>query len=208
MRPNRPKIQRPMKSVICVLLNHFADWEAAFLAPALRNGLMPGHTGKYRVLFASPEARAVQSLGGLTVNPDRAVGTLPDDCAGVILIGGLDWQTPEAETVVPMVSEAFARGLVVGAICNATGFLAAHGWLNDVRHTGNTVEMLKAWGGPNYTGERLYEERQAVRDGKVITANGTGYLEFTRECLSALDADTPDAIARFYDFNKHGFYSE
>ncbi|MDE7451243.1 MAG: DJ-1/PfpI family protein, partial [Alistipes sp.] len=110
-----------MKSVICVLLNNFADWEAAFLAPALRNGLMPGDTGKYRVLFASPEARAVQSLGGLTANADRAVGPLPDDCAGVILVGGLDWQTPEAETVVPMVGEAFARGLVVGAICNVTG---------------------------------------------------------------------------------------
>lgn len=197
-----------MKSVICILLDNFADWEAAFLAPALRGGPMPEDTGKYRVLFASPEARTVHSLGGLTVQPDCGLDALPDDCAGLILVGGLDWQTPEAEAVAPMVREAFARGLVVGAICNATGFLAAHGWLNDVRHTGNTVEMLKAWGGPNYTGERLYEERQAVQDRNVITANGTGYLEFTRECLAALDADTPEAIARFYDFNKHGFYGE
>ncbi|MCM1300089.1 MAG: glutamine amidotransferase [Alistipes senegalensis] len=197
-----------MKSVICVLLDNFADWEAAFLAPALRGGLMPEDTGKYRVLFASPEARTVHSLGGLTVQPDCGIDALPEDCAGVILVGGLDWQTPKAETVAPMVREAFAREIIVGAICNATGFLAAHGWLNDVHHTGNTVEMLKAWGGANYTGERLYEERQAVRDGNVVTANGTGYLEFTRECLAALDADTPEAIARFYDFNKHGFYGE
>lgn len=197
-----------MKTVLFVLLNNFADWEAAFLAPALRNGLMSGQTGKYRVLFASPEARTVQSLGGLSANPDRAIGTLPDDCAGVILTGGLDWQTPEAETVVPMVREGFARGLVVGAICNATGFLAAHGWLNEVRHTGNTVEMLKEWGGQNYTGERLYEERQAVRDGNIITANGTGYLEFTRECLLALAADTPEAIEASYRFNKQGFYRD
>lgn len=198
-----------MKSVICVLLNNFADWEAAFLAPALRNGLMPGQTGKYRVLFASPETRTVQSLGGLTVAPDRSVEAgLPEDCAGVVLIGGMNWQCPEAATVEPLVEEALRNGLLVGAICNAVSFLAAHGLLNDVRHTGNTVEMLKEWGSPNYTGERLYEERQAVRDKNVITANGTGYLEFTRECLSALDADTPDAIARFYDFNKHGFYGE
>ena len=40
--------------------------------------------------------------------------------------------------------------------------------------------MLKGWGGPNYTGERLYEERQAVRDGNVVTLNDTVYLEFTR----------------------------
>ncbi len=74
-----------------------------------------------------------------------------------------------------------------------------------MRHTGNTVEMLKQWGGANYTGEALYEERQAVRDGNVVTANGTGYLEFTRECLLALKADTPDRIEASYKFNKYGF---
>ena len=51
----------------------------------------------------------------------------------------------------------------------------------------------------------LYEERQAVRDGNVVTANGTGQLEFTRECLLALSADTPEAIEASYKFNKEGF---
>ena len=49
------------------------------------------------------------------------------------------------------------------------------------------------------------EERQAVRDGNVVTANGTGYLEFTRECLLVLKADTPDRIEASYKFNKYGF---
>ena len=83
--------------------------------------------------------------------------------------------------------------------------MASNGLLNSVRHTGNTVEMLKQWGGANYTGEELYEERQAVRDGNVVTANGTGQLEFTRECLLALSADTPEAIEASYKFNKEGF---
>ena len=51
----------------------------------------------------------------------------------------------------------------------------------------------------------LYEERQAVRDGNVVTANGTGQLEFTCECLLALAADTPEAIEASYKFNKEGF---
>ena len=50
--------------------------------------------------------------------------------------------------------------------------------------------------------------RQAVRDGKIVTANGSGYLEFARECLLALEADTPEQIAASYAFNKHGFYRE
>lgn len=195
-----------MKTILFVLLDDFADWEAAFLAPALRSGIMPGHPGSHSVEYATPGARPVRSIGGLTVTPDRSLTDgLPENCAGVILVGGMSWQAPAAEAALPLVHEALSRGILVGAICNAVSYLAAHGFLNDIRHTGNTVGMLKEWGGVNYTGESLYEERQAVRDRNIVTANGTGQLEFTRECLTALDADAPEAIAASYAFNKNGF---
>ena len=188
-----------MKTVLFVLLDEFADWEAAFLAPALRGGVMPGRPGSHAVRYATPGGVPVRSIGGMTVTPD---------CAGVILVGGMSWATPEAERIVPLVREALSRGVLVGAICNAASFLAAHGFLNAAEHTGNTLEMLREWGGANYTGAGLYRERQAVRDGKIVTANGSGYLEFARECLLALEADTPEQIAASYAFNKHGFYRE
>lgn len=197
-----------MKTVLFVLLDRFADWEAAFLAPALRGGVMPGHEGHYSVTFAAPAGQPVRSIGGLTVQPDCDLSSLPDDCAGLVLVGGMSWQTPQAAGVAPLVDEALRRGILVGAICNAVSFLAAQGFLNDRRHTGNTLGMLSAWGGEHYTGERFYEERQAVRDGNLVTANGSGYLEFTRECLLALEADTPDAITASYAFNKHGLCNE
>ena len=196
------------KEIIIVLLDRFADWEAAFLAPALRGGVMPGHPACCEVKYMTPDGAPVCSLGGMSVTPDYAAGPLPTECAGVILAGGLNWDTPEAEKIVPVVKEARRRGLLVGAICNAASFLAAHGFLNDVRHTGNTVEMLQKWGGERYTGAAHYEERQAVRDGGMVTANGSGYLEFTRECLLALDADTTEAIEASYEFNKRGFYAK
>ena len=117
----------------------------------------------------------------------------------------MQWESAAARRIAPLAGEALKRGILVGAICNAVAFMAANGLLNGVRHTGNTVEMLKQWGEANYTGEALYEKRQAVRDGNVVTANGTGYLEFTRECLLALKADTPDRIEASYKFNKYGF---
>ena len=120
----------------------------------------------------------------------------------------MNWQTPEASMVKPLAQEAIKCGLLLGAICNATAFLASIGLLNDVRHTGNTLAMLQEWGGAYYTGANRYEERQSVRDGNVVTANGTGYLEFTRECLLQLAADTPEAIEAYYRFNKQGFYQE
>lgn len=194
------------KTVLFVLLDDFADWEGAFLAAALRGGVMPGRPGKYAVKYAAPAGRPVRSIGGMTVIPDCDTTALPDECAGLILIGGLSWQAPDADAVAALVREALSRGILVGAICNACSFLAAHGFLNDVRHTGNTVDMLREWGGAHYTGEARFEERQAVRDGNTVTANGSGQLEFTRECLLRLEADTPDAIEASYVFNKQGFY--
>ena len=176
-----------MKTVLFVLLDQFADWESAFLAPALRSGVMPGRPGRHAVRYATPGGVPVRSIGGMTLTPDCDTETLPDDCAGLILVGGMSWATPEAERIVPLVREALSHGILVGAICNAASFLAAHGFLNGVRHTGNGLEMLREWGG---------------------AANGTGYLEFTRECLLALEADTPEQIAASYAFNKHGFYQE
>ena len=193
-----------MKEIVIVLLDRFADWEAAFLAPALRGGVMPGHPGYCEVKYMTPDGGPATSLGGLRMTPDYAADRLPAQCAGVVLAGGMDWDKPEAEKIAGIVEEARRRGLPVGAICNAVSFLAAHGFLNEVRHTGNTVEMLQKWGGDRYTGAARYEERQAVRDGGMVTANGTGYLEFSREYLLALGADEPEAIGAWYEFSKHG----
>lgn len=194
------------KEVLIVLLDDFADWECAFLAPALRGGVLPDSPGRYDVKYAAPGGRPVRSLGGLTIRPDCDLTALPDTCAGLILAGGMRWQEPEAEAVAPLVEEALRRGLMVGAICNATLFLAAHGFLNDVRHTGNTAALMKEWGGSRYTGEALYEERQAVSDGPFVTANGSASLEFTRQCLLRLEADTSERIEASYEFNKKGYY--
>ena len=170
---------------------------------------MPGHTGRYEIAYATPGGYPVRSIGGLTVAPDRSTEAgLPDECAGIVLVGGMNWQTPEAATAEPLAREALTRGLLLGAICNATAFLAAHELLNEARHTGNTVEILQQWGGDRYTGAARYEERQAVRDGGMVTANGTGYLEFSREYLLALGADEPEAIGAWYEFSKHGIYKQ
>ena len=45
---------------------------------------------------------------------------------------------------------------------------------------------------------------QAVSDKRIVTANGTGYLEFAKELLLLLENDTPEQIEMFYCFNKEG----
>ena len=51
------------KEIVFVLLDEFADWEAAFLAPALCSGVMPGRPGSYAAKYMSPDGESVRSIG-------------------------------------------------------------------------------------------------------------------------------------------------
>lgn len=194
------------QEVLFILLNEYADWEGAFLSISLNTGVIPGNEIKYIPKIVAPTMEEVRSLGGFRTMPDYSFQTLPVDYAALILIGGMQWKSPEAEQVALLVEEALKRGKIVGAICNAASFLCSHGFLNDVKHTGNTLPQLKLWGGDQYTNEAGYLEKQAVSDKNIVTANGTGYLEFARELLLLLDADTPENIEASYNYYKTSLY--
>lgn len=144
------------------------------------------------------------SVGRFHILPDYDLADVPQEYAGLVLIGGMRWFTPEAQLLVPLVKNAVENKKLVTGICNASVFLGMHGFLNEVKHTSNTLEYLKKYAGESYTGASNYLHEQAVRDGNIVTANGTGYLEFCREILSALEADSPEKIQMHYDFNKKG----
>ena len=174
------------KEVLFVLLDEYADWEGAFLSTSLNFGVMPGSDKKYIPKTVAPTEKEVCSIGGFRTIPDYSFRNLPEDYAALILIGGMQWNTPVAESLVPIVTKALQQGKIVGAICNAASFMAAHGFLNHVKHTGNTKEQLKLWGKENYTNENGYIEKQCVYDKNIVTANGTGYMEFCRDILLLL----------------------
>ena len=175
----------PKKQVLFVLLDQFADWEAAPLASAINQ------SAGWRVRVVAPDKTPVRSLGGLTVMPDMAVAeALESDFAGVILIGGLSWRTEVANVVGPLARLAVDRQAVLGAICDATVFLGALGLLNETPHTGNILDDLKAYAGERYSGEAHYRQEPALRSGNLVTANGTVPMDFAREVLAALGVMT------------------
>ena len=193
-----------MKEVFFVIIEPYADWEAAHIAAALCD--TDEGEQKYCVKTVSLEKKPVHSIGGFTVIPDYDMNSVPEDFAAVLLIGGYTWRTPEAAPVAALVKRARAQGALVGAICGATVFLGMQGFLNEVRHTSNTLESLKAAAGEHYTGESRYIAQQAVSDGGIVTANGTAHMEFAREVLTALDAYPRKEIDEWYDFYKLGYY--
>lgn len=130
---------------------------------------------------------------------------MPNDYAALVLVGGFGWLDEQvADKVLPIVRKAIGKGIIVGAICNAASFLAKHGFLNAVAHTGNGLDQLQLWGGNNYTHAKGYVNKQAVSDSHIVTANGTGCLEFAKELLLLLENDSVAQIEMFYCFNKEG----
>ncbi|ERJ70587.1 hypothetical protein HMPREF1553_00205 [Porphyromonas gingivalis F0568] len=93
------------------------------------------------------------------------------------------WDPPEEELVAPLVQEVLNNGKIMGTICNGASFLCSHGFLNNVKHTGNGLDQLKHWGGEKYTNEVGYVKAQAVCDKNIVTSNGVGHLEFTHVIL-------------------------
>jgi len=191
------------EKVLFVILEQYADWEYSFLATALQ-GRIKDKTSNFEVKTLSLNKNPVKSIGGFTTIPDYSIEDYPD-YAALILIGGMSWRTEEAKNVVPIMKQALSDGKVVGAICDATVFLGMNGVLNDKKHTSNTLDDLVESAQNSYTGKENYINEQTVRDGKLITANGTAYLEFTREVLYALEAYPVEYIEENYKFFRLGF---
>ena len=193
-----------MKTVLFVLLEQYADWEGAYLAPWIHN------LGKseWAVKTVSLTKEPVRSIGGFTVLPDYDMASAPKDFAALVLIGGTSWRSDAANGVMPLVNTAIENNAVLAGICDAVSFLGANAILNNIAHTANDLDDLKKRAKAAYTGEARFQKQQAVRDGKIVTANGTAALEFAREVLLALDLASEQEILDAYNFFKAGYYGE
>jgi putative intracellular protease/amidase len=204
MNQNEREDENMMKTVLFLLLEQYADWEGAYIAPWIK------YFGKdeWAVKTVSLTKEPVRSIGGFTVLPDYDIASAPKDFAALVLIGGNSWRSEAAKGIMPLVNTAIKNSAVLAGICDAAGFLGANGILNDIAHTANDLDDLKKWAKAAYNGEARFQKQQAVRDGKIVTANGTAALEFSREVLLALDLAPEQEILDGYYFYKAGYYGE
>lgn len=190
------------KNILFVILEQYADWEAAYLSSAI---YMLGQ-GNYEAKTVSLTRDSIQSIGGFHVIPDYDVQSAPANYEALILIGGMTWRNENAAQVKPLVEHCYHEGKVLGGICDASAFLGTLGVLNKVEHTSNDLQDLKQWAGAAYTGEEKYLMKQAVRDKNVITANGTAAIEFAKEVMLGLKIAPEEKITEWYNFHKLGYY--
>ena len=65
-----------MKEVIFVILEGFADWEGAYIATCLNQGVKPGNPISYKVKTLSITKEPVSSIGAARLRAQRYAGKL------------------------------------------------------------------------------------------------------------------------------------
>src|SRR5690606_14874908 len=131
-----------LEEVLFVVLEEYADWEAASLAAALNETPEQGEQ-KYQVKTVSLSKEPVTSIGGFRTLPDYALDEVGDDFAALILIGGNSWRKEESKPVMELVQKALDADKILGAICDGTVFLGMNGLLNNNEHTSNYLPELQ-----------------------------------------------------------------
>lgn len=184
-----------MKKALFVLLDEYADWEAAYLLSLLNQR----DDWQIETVSNLPQVR---SIGGLQTMIDLNFSEIDQMHHLLVLIGGNSWDIQD-QNLYQIIDEQLSNGLPVAAICGAVDYLAFHGFLEGYRHTGNTRIRWQDFS--NYQSPENFVERLAVIDRNLVTANGTAALDFT-EFVLQLIGDSMIEAKREVDLYRFGFY--
>lgn len=184
--------------ILLLLTDKWADWEASYAVSAA-NAFFD-YTVKTIAIDKSPKL----SMGGLSTAIDYCIADYKDfsDTAIIILPGGLSWKENAYDEIAEFIKAAVNSRVAIAAICGATTFLCKKGFLDNVKHTGDSLELFCSQQG--YNGQALYVPAQVVTDGGFITANETAAVEFAYEIFKLLKIDNDDNLAVWYDTFKSG----
>jgi putative intracellular protease/amidase len=188
-----------IKNEILVLLAHqWCDWEASYVIAVVNS------FSDYVVKTIAIDDLPKISMGGIRASIDYSLENYHtyEKLAMVILPGGLSWEENDYDEIKGFVKVLKEKNISIAAICGATFFLCKHGFLDCVKHTGDSLDLFKSAKG--YKGEDLYVSAQVVVDGGFITANETAAVEFAYEIFKILKVDSDEEMSQWFDNFKNG----
>lgn len=184
--------------VLLLLTDRWCDWEASY-AIAVVNSF-----SNYVVKTISTDTIPKVSMGGIKTEVNYCIGDYQnfDDVAMIILPGGLSWEENDFDEIAEFIKNAIKSNIHIAAICGSALFLCKQGFLNHVKHTGDSLKLFQRQ--KNYCGQSLYVPAQVVVDGGFITANETAAVEFAYNIFKTLKVDSDEEIEQWYDNFRNG----
>ncbi len=191
-----------MKHKIYVyLFEGYSDWEIAYLTPEIHK------SNNHELIFVSDNGGPVTSMGGLQVQAHHSLNKITTDEIGLLILpGGEAWEKGGNTEIESLVSKAYQSDKPIAAICAATTHLGKSGILDNVKHTSNDFNYLKAIAS-SYKGAQHYQHALAITDEKVITANGIAPIEFAREVFKLINLYDDEYLEKWFQLFKNGIWS-
>ncbi len=190
------------KKIYIFLFEGFSDWEISFLTPEINKN------EEFELIYFSKNGKAIKSMGGLQITPSCSLNNVKiEDINMLILPGGTAWEKGENQEINELVATVVKEEIPIAAICAATIYLGNLRLLDNVKHTSNDLNYLKAVA-PNYSGDKFYQNSLAVTGDNIITANGIAPIEFSREVFKKIELYNEDRIEKWFQLFKNGIWSE
>lgn len=191
-----------MKKICLFLFDGFSDWEIAYLTPEINK------SEQFSLVYFSKDGNPVKSMGGLNVKPNLSLSELKSEEIDLLVLpGGVAWEKREITIIDNLVKELVENKKSIAAICGATFYLGQLGILNNLNHTSNDLGYLKAVV-PEYNGQENYQNKLAVTDKNIITANGIAPIEFATEIFREIKLKPDEEIEKWFQLFKNGIWSE
>ena len=165
-----------MKKVLCFLYDTYVDFEIALACYYVNED------ANYEMAYISYDANVVLSRAGMKVKPDFTIEeTIKlNDIEGLIIPGG--HERPFKPELKELIVKLNNHNKLLAAICAGPEFLAKSNVLKTKKYTTTiTPEEYKEISEIDPFPRKNYIEKRMVRDGNIITAKGSVFIDFALE---------------------------
>ncbi len=188
-----------MRKILVFIADRMADFEINLTCHLLSRF-------NWEIITVAYEKSIITALSGLQYLPNSTISEISGESGidGIIIPGGFHFeQRPE---LTELIQEYHNSGRLTAAICAGPQYLARAGLLEKAHYTTTMTRdshrELFSGSGEFPFPQDTYIESPVVRDGTVITAKGTAFIDFSVEILdyfrSFTDQQEKRALAEQY----------
>lgn len=141
----------------------------------------------WEIIPVAYDRGVITALSGLQYVPRAAISEVSgrSDIDGIIIPGGFHYE--QREELTSLITALHRAGKLTAAICAGPQYLARAGILENNHYTTTMTPQshreLFSDSGEYPFPPGTYVEKRVVREGTVITAKGTAFIEFSVEIL-------------------------